>query len=302
MVFPDVFVREQYNMYTYTSRCICNMKQTIAGFRIPISSASRICVFSTAQVFPPWNMTTWWSPSLVFQSLEVSNLEFLYCALAKVWPPKNGGWNSDIEGLLNFYKKTGLASMFFFLCFLWDLCRCVYVYPNDTVVVVKGGSIICCFRIFTVSFQALDLLWQAAHLQHTTLQATSRTRSGGWTVGEYGLPIWGWRRVSMARKSKTISMKGLVEFANVSFLKVWWDPIACGRDSWDQNLRFLYGNGGRFACTERTFYRRDFGDCRAGGYYEEWILALHPSGVVRCVRWKIPYSNFYQDKTWAEGI
>lgn len=56
----------------------------------------------------------------------------------------------------------------------------------------------------------------------------------------------------------------------------WWDPIACGRDSWDQNLRFLYGDGGRFACTERRFYRRGFGDCRAGGYYEEWILALHP--------------------------
>lgn len=116
-----------YNMYTYIQMYICNMKQTIPGFLIPISSASRICVFFHCKVFPPWNMTTWWSPSLVFQSLEVSNLEFLYCALAKVWPPKNGGWNSDIEGLFNFYNKTGLASMFFFLCFLWDLCRCVCI-------------------------------------------------------------------------------------------------------------------------------------------------------------------------------
>lgn len=123
-------------------------------------------------------MTTWWSPSLVFQSLEVSNLEFLYCALAKVWPPKNGEWNSDIEGIFNFYKKTGLASMMF-SCVSCGIYVGVYVYPNDTVVVVKGGSMICCFRIFTASFQALDLLlWQAAHLQHTTLQATSRTRSG----------------------------------------------------------------------------------------------------------------------------
>lgn len=29
---------------------------------------------------------------------------------------------------------------------------------------------------------------------------------------------------------------------------------------------------------------------------------LASSGVVRCVRCKIPYSSLNQDKTWAEGI
>lgn len=116
-------------------------------------------------------MTTWWSPSLVFQSLEVSNSEFLYCALAKVWPKKGGDFLLILKDFF-ISTKLDLASI------LGLRCVC-----NDTVCVLKGGSIVCLFRIFTVSFQALDLLlWQAAHLQHTTLQATFRTRSGlnGW--------------------------------------------------------------------------------------------------------------------------
>ncbi len=129
--------------------------------------------------------------------------------------------------------------------------------PNDTVWVVKGGSIICWFSTFTASFQALDLLlWQAAHLQHRTLQATFRTRSGS-TVFQNAIWIWRWEKcprlqnyhsikwhswgqcfLKKTQKEK-IYLKGFWSFPRfLSFLslKVWmsWDsfePSTIGRFS-----------------------------------------------------------------------
>lgn len=102
------------------------MKQTIESYPI---STSRICVFSTARCF---HHEIWRHGEVQVWCFNLSKSR-IWNSFIVPWrkfdPPKNVGEIQIFISIRTFWflKKTGLASMIFFLCFLWDLCRCVCI-------------------------------------------------------------------------------------------------------------------------------------------------------------------------------